>query len=246
LNKGVALSFEDPGGFDADYQPHPESVERGGDTYRGGGSASGGSLEPPGPLLEPPLPTHLHTVCMAYSEDLPTRLNPLAERALLPPAGSPRRCAAGQDYRAQGLGGLRGLPRHDPRLVRVRPRAVRSGDAGGALGGHMRAANSGVPGVPQQDPLPPPYSGPRAGRAPSPSSLKRTAPPPPTPRPPGTPWLRPPGPLAERELAPPGGHGRVRVVGAGPSLVDCMVAVWWRYGGGTKGRRSRGAPRSTT
>ena len=31
-------------------------------------------LEPPGPLL-----THLHTVHMAYSECLPTRLNPLAE-----------------------------------------------------------------------------------------------------------------------------------------------------------------------
>jgi hypothetical protein len=36
---------------------------------------SGGSLEPPGPLL-----TRLHTVYMAYSECLPTRLNPLAER----------------------------------------------------------------------------------------------------------------------------------------------------------------------
>ena len=32
-------------------------------------------LEPPGPLL-----THLHTVCIAYSECLPTRWNPLAER----------------------------------------------------------------------------------------------------------------------------------------------------------------------
>ena len=32
-------------------------------------------LEPPGPLL-----THLHTVYMVYSERLPTRLNPLAER----------------------------------------------------------------------------------------------------------------------------------------------------------------------
>ena len=32
-------------------------------------------LEPPGPLL-----THLHAVYMAYSECLPTRLNPLAER----------------------------------------------------------------------------------------------------------------------------------------------------------------------
>jgi hypothetical protein len=36
---------------------------------------SGGSDEPPGPLL-----THLHTVYMAYSEYHPTRLNPLAER----------------------------------------------------------------------------------------------------------------------------------------------------------------------
>jgi acyl-coenzyme A synthetase/AMP-(fatty) acid ligase len=43
---------------------------------------SGGSLEPLGPLLAPPGPllTHLHTVYMAYSECLPTRLNPLAER----------------------------------------------------------------------------------------------------------------------------------------------------------------------
>ena len=32
-------------------------------------------LETPGPLL-----THLHTVYMAYSERLPTRVNPLAER----------------------------------------------------------------------------------------------------------------------------------------------------------------------
>ena len=32
-------------------------------------------LEPPGPLL-----TRLHTVYMAYSECLPTRLSPLAER----------------------------------------------------------------------------------------------------------------------------------------------------------------------
>jgi hypothetical protein len=36
---------------------------------------SGGSLDPPRPLL-----THLHTVHTAYSECLPTRLNPLAER----------------------------------------------------------------------------------------------------------------------------------------------------------------------
>ena len=39
---------------------------------------SGGSLEPPGSLLELPRPllTHLHTVYIAYSECLPTRLNP--------------------------------------------------------------------------------------------------------------------------------------------------------------------------
>jgi hypothetical protein len=36
---------------------------------------SGGSLEPRGPL-----PMHLHTVHMAYSECLPTLLKPLAER----------------------------------------------------------------------------------------------------------------------------------------------------------------------
>jgi hypothetical protein len=43
---------------------------------------SGGSLEPPAPILGPPGPllTHLHTVYMACSECLPTRLNPLAER----------------------------------------------------------------------------------------------------------------------------------------------------------------------
>ena len=49
---------------------------------RWGVHGSGGSLEPPEPLLEPPGPifTHLHTVYMACSERLPTRLNPLAER----------------------------------------------------------------------------------------------------------------------------------------------------------------------
>jgi hypothetical protein len=40
---------------------------------------SGGSLGPPGPLLTHLL-THLHTGYMVYSECLPTRLNPLAER----------------------------------------------------------------------------------------------------------------------------------------------------------------------
>ena len=42
---------------------------------------SGGSLEPPGPL------TYLHTVYMAYSECLPTRLNPLAERTCFSQVG---------------------------------------------------------------------------------------------------------------------------------------------------------------
>jgi hypothetical protein len=41
--------------------------------------AQGGSLDPPGLL------THLHTAYTAYSECLPTRLNPLAERALFLP-----------------------------------------------------------------------------------------------------------------------------------------------------------------
>jgi hypothetical protein len=36
---------------------------------------SGGSLEPSGPLI-----TQLHSVCMGYSESLPTLLHPLAER----------------------------------------------------------------------------------------------------------------------------------------------------------------------
>ena len=44
-------------------------------TDRGQRDGSGGSLEPPGPLL-----THVHTVYTAYSEHLPTRVNPLAER----------------------------------------------------------------------------------------------------------------------------------------------------------------------
>jgi hypothetical protein len=43
---------------------------------------SGGSIDPPGPLL-----THLHTIYMAYSKCLPTRLNPLAERTCFSQAG---------------------------------------------------------------------------------------------------------------------------------------------------------------
>jgi hypothetical protein len=43
----------------------------------------GARLNPLGPLLDPPGPllTHLHTVYIAYSECLPTRLTPLAEGA---------------------------------------------------------------------------------------------------------------------------------------------------------------------
>jgi hypothetical protein len=54
---------------------------------------SGGSLEPPGPLLETrgPLLTHFHTVYIAYSERLPTRLNPLAERTCFSQTASPGR-----------------------------------------------------------------------------------------------------------------------------------------------------------
>ena len=44
---------------------------------------SGGSPEPPGPL-----PTHLHTVYMEYSDSLPTPLNPLAERTCFSQAQS--------------------------------------------------------------------------------------------------------------------------------------------------------------
>jgi hypothetical protein len=50
-----------------------DGVDQGGRTRSGG---SGGSLEPPGPLLITHLLTHLHTVHMTYSECLPTRLNP--------------------------------------------------------------------------------------------------------------------------------------------------------------------------
>jgi hypothetical protein len=50
---------------------------------------SGGSLAPPGLLLEAPRPllTHLYTVYMACSECLLTRLNPLAERTCFSQVG---------------------------------------------------------------------------------------------------------------------------------------------------------------
>ena len=61
---------------------------------------SGGSLEPRGPVLEPPGPllTHLHNVYMAYSERLPTRLNPPAERTCFSQAGAAHR--RGEQLRA--------------------------------------------------------------------------------------------------------------------------------------------------
>ena len=59
---------------------------------------SGGSLEPPGPLL-----THFRTVYMAYSECPPTLLNPLAERTLFLPGA--REGGAGRGGRGAGGGG---------------------------------------------------------------------------------------------------------------------------------------------
>ena len=67
----------------------------------------GGSLEPPGPL-----PMHLHTVYMEYSECLPTLLNPLAERSCFsqvePPVAvisvSVRRKLTAYDMRASSGG----------------------------------------------------------------------------------------------------------------------------------------------
>jgi hypothetical protein len=52
---------------------HPQRADVRAREKQIGGSE--GSLEPSGPLL-----THLHTVYKAYSECLPTRLDPLAER----------------------------------------------------------------------------------------------------------------------------------------------------------------------
>jgi hypothetical protein len=65
---------------------------------------SGGSLEPPGPLL-----THLHTVHTAYSERLPTRLNPLAERTCFSQVLAERRAASGAEAErtpSPGSGGV--------------------------------------------------------------------------------------------------------------------------------------------
>ena len=70
---------------------------------------SGGSLEPPGPLLDPPGPllTQLHTVYMAYSERLPTRLNPLAERACFSQALAWAMAMFDKPYHAQDIASVR-------------------------------------------------------------------------------------------------------------------------------------------
>ena len=78
---------------------------------------SGGSLEPPGPLF-----THLHTVYMGCSERLPTRLNPLAERACFSQvAGQPpgNRGRARADAAARQADDLVARPRGT-----VRPTAI--------------------------------------------------------------------------------------------------------------------------
>jgi hypothetical protein len=81
---------------------------------------SGGSLEPPGLLL-----THLHTVYMAYSERLPTRLNPLAERTCFSQVG------ALAELHTVAAAALRPLPAGLPKScgMRHRPRSTRSGGA---------------------------------------------------------------------------------------------------------------------
>jgi hypothetical protein len=86
---------------------------------------SGGSLEPPGPLLRPPRPllTHLHTVYMVYSECLPTRLNPLAERTCF----SQVMCSLGRAGHH-----LRRLPGPRPGLTRGVHRSARGGGGSGA------------------------------------------------------------------------------------------------------------------
>jgi hypothetical protein len=75
---------------------------------------SGGSLEPPVPLLEPPgtLLTRLQTVYIAYFECLPTRLSPLAERTCFPlvllhgPPGTGKTLLAKVVATASGWGSL--------------------------------------------------------------------------------------------------------------------------------------------
>ena len=89
----------------------------------------GAHLNPHGPLFEPPGPllTHLHTVCMACSECLPTGLNPLAERTLFPPGSAGRWTARAGSWarpRARSVG-PRGPQRAPPRLDGDTHRAVK-------------------------------------------------------------------------------------------------------------------------
>ena len=80
-------------------------------------------LEPPGPLL-----THLHTVYMAYSERLPTRLNPLAERACCSQVDRMLAMEAADEAAAEAAGGqLRCAP---PRQASSRSTASNLGETG--------------------------------------------------------------------------------------------------------------------
>jgi hypothetical protein len=101
-------------------------------TFGAGSNRSGvqgAHLNPHGPLFEPPGPllTHLHTVCMACSECLPTGLNPLAERTLFPPGSAGRWTARAGSWarpRARSVG-PRGPQRAPPRLDGDTHRAVK-------------------------------------------------------------------------------------------------------------------------
>jgi hypothetical protein len=83
---------------------------------------SGGSLEPPGPL-----PVHLHTVCMEYSECLPTLLNPFP---WLRGPVSPRCRLAAAGGRLPGL-------RRAPQLARVAGPCALPARAAAGRGGHL-------------------------------------------------------------------------------------------------------------
>jgi hypothetical protein len=89
---------------------HTQGLVQHGEKQIGG---SGGLLEPPGPLLDPPghLLAHLHTVCMACSERLPTGLNPLAERTCFSQVQQPARRGRGRGPAARVLPGAAGRRR---------------------------------------------------------------------------------------------------------------------------------------
>ena len=105
----------------------------------------GAQIEPPGPLL-----THLHTVYMACSEFLPTRLNPLAERTCFPQAGVgrpvPLRAALELHPAARRPRVLR-APAELPRLDRLRRALLRRRDRPLLQpDGAGRAGRGGAPG----------------------------------------------------------------------------------------------------